>query len=56
MAPLLIAYEESLREKEDLIHDFKVNIERLSGKMKEIVKENSELREKIAESEMQVEI
>ncbi|CAH1394041.1 unnamed protein product [Nezara viridula] len=56
MAPLLIAYEESMREKEDLIHDFKVDIERLSGKMKEIVKENSELREKIAESEVQGEV
>ncbi|XP_066909483.1 centrosomal protein of 89 kDa isoform X2 [Halyomorpha halys] len=56
MAPLLIAYEESLREKEELISDFKVNIERLSGKIKEIVKENSELREKIAESEVQGEV
>lgn len=50
MAPLLVAYDENIKEKEELVKDATEKLKAIGNDCKELVKENEELRSAIKES------
>lgn len=54
LLPLLIAYDEVIAEKEDLIKDHEITLDRFKGKCMEIVKENDALHQLISSSKERV--
>lgn len=53
-APLVTAFDECLDEKEILIQDLREAVQNISGKLKQVITENTQLRDKMASSEKQV--
>lgn len=54
LGPLLEAYQENLIEKDELIKQFRQEIDHFSGRCKEVVAENEELRKDIENLQLQV--
>ncbi|XP_073986423.1 centrosomal protein 89kDa isoform X3 [Rhodnius prolixus] len=50
LAPLLVAYDENIKEKEELVKDATEKLKAIGNDCKELVKENEELRSAIKES------
>ncbi|XP_063976052.1 protein Cep89 homolog isoform X2 [Diachasmimorpha longicaudata] len=54
LAPLLDAYQENLKEKEELVGEYKLKLDEFSGRCKEIVEENDILRKEIEHSKSEI--
>lgn len=54
LLPLLIAYDEVIAEKEDLIKDHEITLDRFKGKCMDIVKENEALHQLISSNKERV--
>lgn len=50
VAPLLEAYQENLKEKDELINNYKRNLEHFTRQCKEIIAENESLHEQLVEA------
>lgn len=54
LGPLLEAYQEALKEKNDLIHDYEQDLNTFVAKCKQIVTENEKLYQDLEEANKQV--
>lgn len=54
VAPLLEAYQENLDEKDELINNYKKNLEHFTIRYKEILAENESLHEQLVEANKKV--
>jgi centrosomal protein CEP89 len=56
LGPLLEAYQETIKEKDDLIHSYEQDLNRFVAKCKEVVAENEKLYQDLEEANKQVSI
>ncbi|XP_072387038.1 centrosomal protein of 89 kDa-like isoform X1 [Diabrotica undecimpunctata] len=51
LGPLLDAYEDSVKEKDEIIEEYEIEMSKFTGKVKEIIEENESLYKKLNEDE-----